>query len=309
MKYSKHNIFSKVKDSDKYYIVNLLSGHADLVEPDEAFRLNRIKSSSEETDCAQDLCDKGYLTDAEKENRTFRNKYLDFIDNRDQDEVQLFFILNYTCNFNCDYCYQDQYTNPVNQAGTEIIDAFFSYIQRKFSDRKKYITVFGGEPLLSSPVQKKKITYLLEKANEAKLDVCFVTNGYTLEDYIEILKTCRIREIQVTIDGTENIHNKRRPLKGGGKTFERIVRGVDTCLENNMPINLRMVIDKENIENLPDFAQFAIDKGWTSNPLFKTQIGRNYELHHCQSTPDKLFSRISLYRKIFESDKGVPAYP
>jgi hypothetical protein len=35
-----------------------------------------------------------------------------------------------------------------------------------------------------------------------------------------------------------------------------------------------MVIDKENIENLPEFAQFAIDKGWTNNPLFKTQIGR-----------------------------------
>jgi uncharacterized protein len=67
-----------------------------------------------------------------------------------------------------------------------------------------------------------------------------------------------------------------------------------------------MVIDKENIDNLPEFAQFAIEKGWTKNPLFKTQIGRNYELHHCQSATDKLFDRISLYEKIYDLVKDNP---
>lgn len=307
MNYSKHNIFSKIIDDDKHYVVNLLSGNADLLEEEEVVELNRLKDGhSAGKDLTEALAAKGYLTEPETENRLYRKRYLDFIDNRDQDEVQLFFILNYTCNFSCSYCYQDQYTNPVNHAGYEITDAFFSYIQKEFAGRKKYITVFGGEPLLGSPAQKKQISYLLEQANKAKLDVCFVTNGYTLEEYIEILKPGRIREIQVTIDGTEDIHNRRRPFKGGRKTFERIVRGVDACLENKIPVNLRMVIDKDNIENLPEFAQFAIDKRWTSNPLFKTQIGRNYELHHCQSTPDKLFSRISLYRKIFELTKQFP---
>ena len=45
------------------------------------------------------------------------------------------------------------------------------------------------------------------------------------------------------------------------------------ALENKIDINLRMVIDKENINNLPDLAQFAIDKGWTKSRYFKTQIG------------------------------------
>ena len=69
-----------------------------------------------------------------------------------------------------------------------------------------------------------------------------------------------------------------------------------------------MVADKENIDNLPELAQFAIDKGWTKSPCFKTQIGRNYELHHCQSAPDKLFSRISLFERIFELDKAASPY-
>ena len=154
--------------------------------------------------------------------------------------------------------------------------------------------------------QKEKITYFLNKAKEAKLDVCIVTNGYTLREYSEILKICTIREVQITLDGTEDIHDSRRHLKGGGKTFERIVEGVDSCLENNISVNLRAVIDKENIYNLPAIAQFAIDKRWTKNPLFKTQIGRNYELHHCQSAPDKLFTRVSLYEKLYELTKKYP---
>lgn len=307
MKYSGQNIFSKVKDSENYFIVNLLTGNADLLDPDEANKLELIRNGGEvDSEFRSEMAAKGYLTDSLTEKRLYRSRYYNAMDDRDQDEIQLFFILNYNCNFGCTYCYQDEYTNQGAARGKALTDAFFQYLQTEFATRKKYITVFGGEPLLNSQRQKDQIAYLLQKANEAQLEVCFVTNGYTLEEYIDILKTGMIREIQITIDGTAPIHDNRRTLKGGGKTFDKIVRGVDTCLEHDLAVNLRMVIDKENIDNLPEFAQFAIDKGWTSHLLFKTQIGRNYELHHCQSTPDKLFSRISLYENIYNLIKQYP---
>ncbi len=108
----------------------------------------------------------------------------------------------------------------------DIIDAFFNYIKIKFAAKRKYITVFGGEPLLNSAHQKDIIAYLIQKANEAHLDLCFVTNGYTLDEYIDTLKQGTIREIQVTLDGTADIHNARRLLKGGSGTFEKIVQGI-----------------------------------------------------------------------------------
>lgn len=177
---------------------------------------------------------------------------------------------------------------------------------KEFAGRNKYITVFGGEPLLSSPKQRAAIEYLLTTASDNNLEISFVTNGYSLENYIDTFKNKSIREIQVTLDGTADIHNKRRFLKNGDGTFYKIVRGIDLCIENGITVNLRMVIDKENIDNLPDLARFAIDRGWTKSPYFKTQIGRNYELHHCQSTPDKLFNRVSLYEKIFELTQEYP---
>jgi len=308
MKYSRFNIFSKIRDSENYFIVNLLTGNADILSFDDAEKLELIKEGVTPSDgeLVKELTYKGYLIDEKEEVSLYRNRYLDYIDSREKDEIQIFFVTNYSCNFACTYCYQDEYNNPNQELSNEVVDAFFSYIKREFAGRRKYITIFGGEPLLNNPKQKELISRILKRSVESDLEISFVTNGHSLEEYAQILKTGKVREIQVTLDGTETIHNSRRNLKGGGGTFNKIVKGIDSCLENHIDINLRMVIDKENIDNLPEFAQFAIDKGWTKNSLFKTQIGRNYELHHCQSAPDKLFDRISIYESIYELTKQYP---
>ncbi|MEI8048579.1 MAG: radical SAM protein [Bacteroidota bacterium] len=307
MNYSKHNIFSRISGSDNFFIVNLLSGSADILNPAEGEMVNDFLAGKEITsEFHANLSEQGYLVDEKEEERLYRSKYLDFIDTRDDDEVQLFFVPNYSCNFACTYCYQDEYTTAKQGLTTEVIDAFFNYVNNEFAARKKYLTVFGGEPLLNSPKQKEMITYLLKLANDSNLEVCVVTNGYSLVDYIDILKNANIREIQVTLDGKGSVHDKRRFLKGGGATFDKIVDGIDACLANELPVNLRMVVDKENIDGLPEMAQFAIDKGWTKSEFFKTQLGRNYELHHCQATSEKLFSRISLYEIIYKQVKQHP---
>ena len=308
MKYSGYNIFSKIRDSENYFIINLLTGNADILEPDEAKKVEALKNGDETDDerfCSE-MSEKGYLTDDAEESALYRRSYLDFIDSRDKEEIQIFFVTNYSCNFACSYCYQDQYNNPHQELSDEIIDSFFSYVNREFAGRKKYITVFGGEPLLNNPKQKEFISRIIERSTESDLELSFVTNGYFLEEYCEILSTGKIREVQVTLDGPQAVHDERRFLKGGAGTFSKIVRGIDACLDKGIDLNLRMVVDSENILSLPDLAEFAIEKGWTKSPLFKTQIGRNYELHHCQSSPDKLFSRISLYEQIYELIKKYP---
>lgn len=302
MQLSKHTIITPVRDSNKYLIVNPLFGSADIISSEEKDRLLTPFGKDDQTD----FTEKGYIVEEAKENSAFKMAWLDFTEKRDSDETQLFFVPNYSCNFACSYCYQEGY-NPVRQVlSTEVIDAFFDYVCKEFAGRRKYVTVFGGEPLLPGEKQRSLIGYFLNKANLAKLDVAFVTNGFTLASYIDLLKKASVREVQVTIDGTEEVHDRRRYLKGKQPTFNRIIEGVDACLEADIAINLRMVADKDNIDNLPELARFAIDKGWTASPGFKTQIGRNYELHHCNSTPERLFDRASLYEKMYELLKVYP---
>lgn len=301
MDYSKHNIFSKIADSESYFLVNPLSGQADILEPEEARRYIDKKIVNK-----QAYIDKGYLVDSSEEEMFFKKKYLDFIDERDKDEIQLFFTPWYTCNFACSYCFQDEYTNPNENVEDQVIDAFFSYIDLKFANRRKYVTIFGGEPLLNSASKRKSIERIIEGANSRNLEIAIVTNGYHLVEYIGLLKTARIREIQVTVDGTQEVHDSRRMLRGGAGSFTKIADGIDLLLKNNIPVNVRMIVDKDNVDNLPELSRFAIEKGWTKSHLFKTALGRNYELHHCQTNNTRLFNRIEMYQEIYKIINNHP---
>jgi uncharacterized protein len=294
MRYSKYNIINKLENSDDYILLNPLYGQADIIQEDLAHQIqNCVLADNSE------LRSKKYIVSDKEEKNFYQEKYLQYIEQRDSDEIQIFFVPWYACNFKCSYCYQDQYNNPGNPLSTGVVDAFFDYINNVFSERRKYVTLFGGEPLLESSQHRKSIMYFLKQAVKNDLDVAVVTNGYFLEDYLPLLSSARIREIQVTLDGVREVHDERRMLKNGQGSFDKIVKGIDGTLRLNLPVNLRVVVDKENINGLPELARFANIKGWSDNPLFKTQIGRNYELHHCQSNSSRLFDRLGLYRELY----------
>ncbi|OHD63486.1 MAG: hypothetical protein A2101_05095, partial [Spirochaetes bacterium GWF2_52_7] len=303
MQLSKHNIIGRLKDSDEYFIVNPLSRQADILTAEKAQEFSAQVFSD-----PAELVEKGYLVDPEEERKRYNREYLDFLDNRDADEVQIFYVPTYFCNFSCTYCYQEGYEHTAEIKHTEVIDAFFAYIDREFAGRKKYVTVFGGEPLLPGSAAKANIAYLIEQATKRNLALAFVTNGHTLKQYIPILKKGFIREIQVTLDGPQEIHDRRRMLKGGAGTFSQIVEGIDAALAEGMPINLRAVVDRSNMPYLGQLAEFAITQGWTANKLFKTQLGRNYELHVCQADQQKLYDRASMYEDIYNLVKRQPSF-
>ncbi len=303
MEQSKHNIVGRMRDSENFYIVNPLSRQADILTPGKAKELETGAFSD-----VEEYIEKGYLVDPAEEQKRYTSAYLDFIDHRDSDEIQIFYVPTYFCNFACSYCYQEGYEHTTEMEHPEVIEAFFSYIDREFAGRRKYITVFGGEPLLPGKAPKANIAKIIEEASRRSLGLAFVTNGYVLESYIPLLKKAFIKEIQVTLDGPAEIHDRRRMLKGGKGTFTEIVAGIDAALAAGLPVNLRAVVDRENMPHLGELADFAIAKGWTENPLFKTQLGRNYELHFCQSDQQKLYDRISLYEDIYRLIQQQPSF-
>lgn len=301
MQQSKYNLFTRLKDSENYLLMNPLYGTADILDPG----LARVYQSDEAL-CYTPFVENGYIVHPEEETRVYRQKYLDFIDTRDKDEVQLFFVPHYACNFRCTYCYQDEYAPAPAKLPKEVIAAFFEYTEKTFAGRQKYITLFGGEPLLPGEEYRNTIRYFFEKAAQSGIDVAVVTNGFHLIEYLDILRLASIREVQVTLDGVGDVHNQRRPHNSGQPTFETIANGIDRLLEAQIPVNLRMVIDRDNIENLPEMARFAIHRGWVASPYFKTQLGRNYELHHCQAGNKRLFDRAGLYSELYRLVKQYP---
>ncbi len=282
--------------------MNLLSKEADILEADLAQAF-----ISDTLDDAAPFVEKGYYMDEEKETSLFNAAYLDFMDQQEESEIQVFYVPDYFCNFKCTYCYQEEYgKSTALKDQRPVIDAFFSYLDLNFSGKPFYLTLFGGEPLLTSESHRSNINYFLDRADERKLSIAIVTNGYTLEECLPRLKQSRIREIQITLDGPAEVHNLRRPLRGGQGTFERVSDAVDLTIAAGIPVNLRAVLDKQNIDGLPELAAHAVKKGWTKSSLFKTQLGRNYELHSCQKDHEFLFTRIGMYEGIYELIKDYP---
>ena len=73
-----------------------------------------------------------------------------------------------------------------------------------------------------------------------------VTNGYTLTRPVaERLKAAGVVYAQVTLDGDRLTHDARRPLLGGGPTFDHILHNL-TEVHDLLKISLRINIDRAN---------------------------------------------------------------
>ncbi len=306
--------FLTITPSGKAFLMNYLTGSIDEVELWELPELERRLKNNHWVDyhLKDYMLERGYLfLSSEDEEELIHEKYIEFMEEYDNTPVQIIFSTTYACNFSCIYCFQESYKENSKIIIPEVTDAFFKYIQKHFAYEKQmpYITLFGGEPLLGGERYKQNLIYFLKKSKELDYSISIVTNGYELIHYIPVFKeiNLNIKEIQVTVDGSPEQHNKRRPTVTGKPTFERIAEGITEALKNGYRINMRMIVDRENLPTLVELAEYAQNRGWLDYPetLFETTIGRNYELHTCQPR-NTLYNRIELWSDFYELAKKYP---
>ena len=308
---SKYTFF--VDKGEDIIVMNYLSGAIDLIEKNEVAEFKQRFKDNDWEDYANSeyMMERKYLFAAQEDEDDFiQERYLEFQDEYDQTAVQLIFSVTYACNFTCSYCFQEEYNQNSRVVTPEITDAFFQHTNKKFASEKvkPYITLFGGEPLLAGGA-KKNILYFLEQAKRFSYGVAIVTNGYELQEYIPEFKRTgvEIKELQVTLDGDQKTHDSRRFTKPGIPSFEKIAGGIDMALQSGYRINLRSIIDKDNIDALPSLAKYADERGWLDydDSLFQSTLGRNYELHTCQKTAS-LYERAEMWKDFYALSQLYP---
>lgn len=169
------------------------------------------------------------------------------------------FVLTYECNFACPYCYEKK-DNKTKVMSKKQIDKIFDLHNNNIND----IGLFGGEPLLLD--NRKIIEYIISKAPNARYSI--ITNGYTLENYIDLLKQINIVYIQITLDGDEEAHNKTRKLLNGNGTYDKIINNIEVALQNNLPTTIRMNIHNNNIDSCMKIKKIIEDHHRGNNNLF-----------------------------------------
>jgi uncharacterized protein len=156
----------------------------------------------------------------------------------------LSFILTYDCNLSCRYCYQK--TLPRGARGSrmtaEFVDRFLSrHFPRLFpgvAKKNVLFLLFGGEPLL--PSNREAIARILAYARKHSIRVSVATNATMLAAMEDLIGPGRIRNVQVTLDGDAEVHDRQRTSRSGRPTFEAIIAAIHRLIARKVVVFVRV---------------------------------------------------------------------
>lgn len=156
------------------------------------------------------------------------------------------------CNFGCIYCYEIDRPNVKMDEETEA--GIIRFLKSNSNMKRLSVIWYGGEPLVNFPSIERLSNAFLGMGIEYTAHI--VTNGYLLLPSIaDQFAQLHIEKAQITLDGTEQIHNARRPLLGGGATYRKIIDNLKYLLSVNptIQVDIRTNIDRRNMQDYKDF--------------------------------------------------------
>lgn len=255
-------------EEDEYLLINSRTGAVDLVDG-EVLELLQNPSSEADPSVIEFLTERGHLTDlsSEDELNQMEDFYKEYVKKYQKYHTHVI-VPTYNCNLECSYCFlqdlQEKGKEWLNQViDDDHIDQIFEVATALDGPYRGRMALYGGEPLLVK--NKSIVEKILQKGTSLGYTFTIPTNGVTVVDFLEILKR-HSTALQITLDGSKEIHDKRRVKRDGTGTFDEIVKGVDAALEAGLTTILRTNLDRDNVRFLPQVLDFYTKKGWIDNP-------------------------------------------
>ncbi len=193
------------------------------------------------------LKEEGFLVDSSFDEVAFM-RYCHYRTKYGNDTLHLIIAPTLDCNFGCPYCYENRRSGVMDEATQ---DAIVEYIREAANKGTKQfeVTWYGGEPLLYMDVVKSLGNRINDFIREEGLvvNMYMVSNGYLLDEKtVGELEELGVMRIQITIDGLAVHHDKRRHLRGGQPTFDRIMKNLKLFDDSPIRVDIRMNVDNEN---------------------------------------------------------------
>ncbi|WP_328956371.1 radical SAM/SPASM domain-containing protein [Kitasatospora purpeofusca] len=130
------------------------------------------------------------------------------------------------CNMACEYCGQEHEKRTIAPRAERLVERVRRAAATEGTDHL-HIGWFGGEPLMAYDVLRRLALAFLAVAAEENCGYTskLVTNGSLLSHrkLRDLHLKYGLTELEVTIDGTRDYHDKSRVLKGGWRSFDRVV--------------------------------------------------------------------------------------
>ena len=256
---SRHSLVMPFDDGN-FILFNGLYGAVDVIDQRTADIIRDAQQSGTaprgfDGDMQERLIRRGHLVERQTEVDDLKILSRLTLHTHDQNYASLIIMPTYNCNFRCTYC-SECHRLKKGQAwlervmSSEMIDAIFKQLKR-YRDKGKSVkscTLFGGEPLMASNIDT--VRNICEHCRDMDMSLNAITNGYDLDQYLDLLDEFKFERLQITLDGVGKMHDRRRPSVDGGSSYERIMTNVGLALERGLRISLRINVDRQNIDSL-----------------------------------------------------------
>ncbi len=328
-------------DGQHSLLLSSLTGAADILDVDGMNSWHNLTTDTNKTDEAflSALEERGYVfRSQEREEQLFKDMGNAFHQARKSEVLRLAICPTYQCNLACKYCYEGQLpqTSSTSLIEEDVVH-LFHVIDDTYSKRNQRISIelTGGEPLL--PKNKAVVERVFAESVKRGYHVGVVSNGSCLASHFADLFrqfSKHISFVQVTMDGTPDIHNQRRVFRDGRGTFDYVSASLDFLVAHRIPTRLRVNIDSSNVSHLPQLAEIILARHWTVYGCLECDVAPvldhrgNSKYPYLTSEPDlmskvlelrahdpnvrrvfrfRLFRSLQHVSSLIEGDKGFPS--
>jgi len=252
----------------------LFSGNSNSFYQLEEENIPYVKKMIEENDDSclpedirQDFIKSGILLNENDDAFFDRMKFISYRIRFSKSQLSLTIAPTMACNFKCVYCYEGERAKDVDSNNVtmseETLNQLVEFI-RKSGVKKLGVEWYGGEPLCAWN-KIKEFNKKIESLNLEKYEQQIVTNGSLIdEEKIKYFADHHFKNIQITLDGQEESHNKNRPMKNGDNSYQSVMKALDLIYkyykETNikLPVVIRVNISKENSDEFHQlFTKFS----------------------------------------------------
>jgi MoaA/NifB/PqqE/SkfB family radical SAM enzyme len=174
--------------------------------------------------------------------------------------------LNYNCNAKCLFCSQESFDKKLNAPFKEILKRILIGKKQGYSR----LGVSGGEPLINPDILK-----IISFGKKVGFDFIRIqTNGIRLADRQFATALVKSGLTYCKFTGESHIQKTHDALVDLNGAYEKMLAGISNARDLKIRLGMNVLLNKQNIEKLPETVMFFADRGISDFVLiFPVYIG------------------------------------
>ena len=174
------------------------------------------------------------------------------------------------CNLRCEYCFYhgrdtDPYSGQENKRvmSYDVLDRFLSEYLPMAGPTPNFGWQ-GGEPTLAGLPFFERVVERQQalKARNQNIANALQSNCWLIdEDWAKFLREHRFL-VGASIDGPEELNDRYRITAGGGGTFTRLMRNINTMRKHDVAVNVLTVVNRLTAQRPEQIFNFFVDEGF-----------------------------------------------